>query len=116
MRKRELIELAQRLARNQDTTLPHLLGVQRNRVTNWKNQEPIPDAYAVRIAEILDRDPALTLVELHAENAKDPKALATWLDLCQRLQTLKKGLVAIAHNVYRVNLPFGRTGSSRKAS
>ena len=62
-----------------DTRAAPLLGVSQNTFTEWRNGTALPsDEHAIKIAELLQLDPAFVLAIINGERAKSKLARAAW--------------------------------------
>lgn len=91
MRTRELLlECKVRLKVESDYALAQCLKIPRERISDYMNERRKPDEYACfRIAEALQRDPAVVIAEIRAEDGE--KHAEYFRDFLQR-----RGLVELA--------------------
>lgn len=62
------------------------LGVTRTSVSRYRNgSDTFADTVAIRVAELLDMDPAEVLIDCQMERAPDPATRAAWGALLARL-------------------------------
>lgn len=70
-----------------DYRLAQLLEVSKNAITNYRHGKSRPDdEVALRLAALIDRDPASVIAELHAERAKTPEVRAMWLRMANTMR------------------------------
>jgi transcriptional regulator with XRE-family HTH domain len=70
-----------------DYRLAQLLEVSKNAITNYRHGKSRPDdEVAMRLAALINRDPASVIAELHAERAKSPEVRALWLRMANQLR------------------------------
>jgi len=85
------------------------IGVTRSAVSCYRNKKSSFDVLtAVRVAELLEIDPAIVVTSAHAERARTPEERATWESITRRLerdyiQHQQCKLHANAANIYYVN-------------
>ena len=71
-----------------DYALAKVLDIPRQDIAYYMAGTRKPDAYAsVRIALCLRKDPAEVIATIEAENEKNPKKQAFWVDFLQRVKT-----------------------------
>ena len=69
-----------------DYSLAPLLGITKQEVSKLRNRKAfLGDQTALRVAELLEIDPAEVLSAVHAERAKNPKEKAAWASMFERL-------------------------------
>ncbi|WP_455342460.1 DUF3693 domain-containing protein [Variovorax durovernensis] len=70
-----------------DYRLAQLLEVSKNAITNYRHGKSRPDdEVALRLAALINRDPASVIAELHAERAKTPELRQLWLRMANQLR------------------------------
>ena len=83
--KELLLECKIKLGIESDYKLAQALEIHRTRVSEYMSEKRTPDAYAaVRMAGILERDPAEIIATIEADSEKNPKRREFWRDFLQR--------------------------------
>ena len=73
-----------------DYALAKQLGVRQQTISNYRSGvSRMSDEIALRVAEMLDRNPAPSLAELAAERAKDPRVAKVWRDAAKVVSRTK---------------------------
>ena len=95
--KELLLECKIKLGIESDYKLAQALEVHRTRISEYMNEKRTPDAYAaVRIAQILGRDPAEIIATIEADSEKNPKRREFWRDFLQRAtQAARRGMLVL---------------------
>lgn len=76
-----------------DYKLGMVLGLSKNAVGQYRKGVSRPDdAVAIRIANLLDLEPAYVVACMHAERAKQPELKSLWITMASRFQ--RSGAVA----------------------
>lgn len=71
---------------NSDYSLAPVLGITRSQVSRFRNgKDFLGDSTAIKIAELLEIDPAFVIACAHAERAKESTEKAVWQGLAARL-------------------------------
>jgi transcriptional regulator with XRE-family HTH domain len=71
-----------------DYRLAQVLNLSKTTVTHWRNGRSRPDDLSViRIAQLMQRDPAAVIAELHAERAKCDETRNLWLRIAAQLSS-----------------------------
>lgn len=69
-----------------DYALAAELGITRSAVSRLRNRKDFfGDSTAIRVAELLEIDPAIVVAAAHAERAKKPEERAVWESMIQKL-------------------------------
>lgn len=88
-----LDELKARNGGASDYAIAKILGVTRSAVSNYRNgKSHFDDLTAARVAKLLEIDPALVVMAVHAERAKKPEERALWEGILERLGGLAAAL------------------------
>ena len=95
--KELLLECKIKLGIETDYKLAQALEINRGIVSDYMNEKRTPDAYcAVRIAQILGRDPAEIIATIEADSEKNPKRREFWRDFLQRAtQAARRGMLGL---------------------
>jgi transcriptional regulator with XRE-family HTH domain len=71
-----------------DYRLAQVLDISKTAITHWRNGRTRPDDLSViKIAELMRRDPAAVIAELHAERAKCERTRNLWLRIAAQLSS-----------------------------
>lgn len=77
-----------------DYQLAKALGVTQQTISRYRvGKDSFSDSTALKVAELLDMDPAIVAATAHAERAKSDPERAMWSDLIRRLGGLAAGVV-----------------------
>jgi transcriptional regulator with XRE-family HTH domain len=69
-----------------DYKLAKLMGVGQQTISNYRNgRSTLDDSMVLRVAGLLEEDPAVMLAAVHAERAKRPEEKAAWRSIMERL-------------------------------
>lgn len=115
MKAAEYIDAAKaRLNVSSDYAIAKVIGVPKQRIGDWRTgKRPVPALIAVKLAIILERDPAAVIAELELEREKDPKAQAFWRDFLSRARTaIGATLAVIFIAAALIAAPGGRFGGA----
>lgn len=64
-----------------------LLGLTRAQISRYRNgKDFFGDEVALRVAALLEADPAVIVADMHAERARDEQGRALWLGISERLR------------------------------
>lgn len=75
-----------------DYALAKLMGVEPQTISNYRRERTqLSDEMALRVARILGRSTALTLVQIAAERAKSPDVAQAWREAAKLLARLNRG-------------------------
>lgn len=87
MKSHEYIDAVKaRLNLPSDYAAAKALGITRSAVSNYRNGvSSLADPVAIKVAEVLDLDPAEILIDCQMERAPDPATRAAWGALLARL-------------------------------
>jgi hypothetical protein len=87
---------------NSDGKLADYLGMHRQHVSRYRTMGgTFDDEMCIRVAEILEIEPAFVMASMHHQRAKNPKVKAVWEWTAQHLGGLAAALAVLAV------LPFG---------
>lgn len=76
-----------------DYAIAKHLGITPSAVCNYrKGKDFFSDSTAIRVAELLEIDPAIVISSIHAERAKKPEERAIWEGIIERLGGLAAAL------------------------
>lgn len=99
--KELLLECKIKLGIETDYKLAQALEINRGIVSDYMNEKRTPDAYAaVRIAQILGRDPAEIIATIEADSEKNLKRREFWRDFLQRAkQAAQRGMLVLLYGL-----------------
>jgi transcriptional regulator with XRE-family HTH domain len=88
-----LDEAKARLNLPSDYALAKAIGATRQAISNYRNgKTAFDDTTALKVAELLEVDPAIVVSAAHAERARKPEEKAVWASIYERLS---KGLPVV---------------------
>lgn len=80
-----------------DYALQKPLGVTKSQLSKYRNEiDSLGDGMALRVAELLDMDPAKVLLDMHIERSKTPEIRAAWAGLMEKFSESFKALMLCA--------------------
>lgn len=69
-----------------DYKLAKVIGASKQTISSYRNgKSAMEDSIVLRVADLLDEDPAVMLAAVHAERAKRPEEKAAWRSIMERL-------------------------------
>lgn len=89
-----LDELEARLGGITDYAVAPFLGITRSAVSRYrKGKDFLGDSTAIRVAELLEIDPAVVLASVHFERAKKDAEKAVWKEIFEKLGGIAAAVV-----------------------
>ncbi|WP_228892532.1 DUF3693 domain-containing protein [Pseudoduganella aquatica] len=100
MKTPEYLDLVrERLQLPSDYALQKPLNVSKSQLSAYRTgKEPMSDAMALRVAEILGVNPGAILLDMHIERSKTPELRAVWSGLLDKLSASFTDLL-LAHGL-----------------
>lgn len=85
----QVLDKAQRVQKvKSDYKLGLCIGIGSQSLSNYRNGKTLPDEKAcLKLAPAMGEDPAVLVVEMQVQRAKDDQTRALWLDIAKRLQS-----------------------------
>jgi predicted transcriptional regulator len=81
-----LDELKARNGGASDYAIAKMLGITRSSVSKYRNKlGSFDDSVAIRVANLLEIDPAIVISSMHAERSRMPEERAIWEGIIERL-------------------------------
>lgn len=69
-----------------DYAIAPMLGITRGAVSKYRvGKDYLGDSTAIRVAELLEIDPAIVIASVHAERSKSEKEKAVWREILEKL-------------------------------
>lgn len=94
-----------------------MLGLTRSQVSRYRNgKDFMGDEVAQRAADLIGLDPAVTIAQMHAERAADPKMRKLWVGIAKRLERAGVAAAVAACGVTFSGGPDGGAMASHGAS
>lgn len=92
-----LDDLQKKLGVESDYAVGKLLGIHRQQLSHYRLLKgAFDDEMCIRVAEILEIEPAFVMASMHHQRAKNPKVKAAWEWTAQHLGGLAAALAVLA--------------------